>query len=174
MLSRIIASVRYCRDGVKGVRFCHGGGVKGTKSGVVAEFTPSSIRFEIGITCPTHCQSNPKPTKRSSSAQPKRQYRKFDPQTSNLRCLVGNLCVDLYFAHVDSRGGKCERGYVSGLVSEINTNAPALGITYYDMYNRIGKIKRRGKTTTRGKCLLADRDRKGRFSFVRNSPATPG
>lgn len=151
MLSRIIASVRYCRDGVKSVRFCHGGGVKGTNSGVVAEFTPSSIRFEIGITCPTHCQSNPKPTKRSSSAQPKRQYRKFDPETSNLRSLVlDKLCVDLYIAHVNSRrGGKCERGFVSGLVDEINTKAPALDIRYYDVYNRIGKIKRQGNTQAR-------------------------
>ena len=166
MLSRIIASVRYCHGGIMGVRFCHGG-VKGTKSGVIElpVFTPWSFDLKIGmiISPPQYgqealCQDNPKPPKRST-AQPKRQYRKFDPQTSNLRCLVGNLCVDLYFAHVDSRGGKCERGYVSGLVSEINTNAPALGITYYDMYNRIGKIKRRGKTTTRGKCLLADRDR---------------
>ena len=162
MLSRIIASVRYCHDGVKGVRFCHGGGVKGTKSEVIAELTPSSLRIEVGMTCPSkvscpsHCQqSNPKPTKRSSSAQvpPKMQYRKFDTQTSNLRSLIlDKFCVDSYFAHVNSRrgGGKCERGYMSGLVNEINVKAPSLDITYNDVYNRIGKIKRQRNTTSKG------------------------
>ena len=45
---------------------------------------------------------------------------------------------------------------MSGLVNEINVKAPSLDITYNDVYNRIGKIKRQRNTTSKGRQIFVN------------------
>ncbi len=121
-------------------------GVRATKCGASADQLPATT----GKTCMSQksgrlkCPSNSRTTKVLLPNQnTKRQYRTFDSDVASYRNLARDLAAELILCQRQSRGGKCERGYFSGLVKVMNEKAPALDIKDYDIYNRIRKVKGR-------------------------------
>ncbi len=122
-------------------------GVTVTKCGASADHQLLSF---TGRTCTWHesgkhkCRSNPRTSKRPPST-PRRQYRTFDVDVANNRHVVLDLAADLVQCRRQCRGGRCEWGYLSGLIEAMNEKAPALDIKDYDLYNRIRTVKGRGE-----------------------------
>ena len=68
----------------------------------------------------------------SSQKRPS-QYQKYDPITKKIREAAVELLTTTYLEHINSKGGKCKRNFVKGLIEQAHNSAAGLNITRHDI-----------------------------------------
>ena len=74
--------------------------------------------------------ADPPPRKRPCA------YKKFDPASKKIRQSIISSLATTYLNHLNQNGGKCQRGFLAGLVDQAATTTIGLEITKSDIRNK--------------------------------------
>ena len=79
--------------------------------------------------------------KRKDDSDKRREYRKFDQISSQMRETLIRQCAELVITHAAGNGGGSRQGFVKGLVDEYFRRAPSMEISRDDINNKVRIIR---------------------------------